>query len=75
MEPVGWVASNSEIAIWSDDSSEDSVEGYTSNKVNISAALSETSDDSSDSEDNIPVGYLKVKKIYKIILEEEELLI
>jgi hypothetical protein len=69
--PPGWKADQKEFAEWSDDSSETSVTSSSTTSSNYT--------DLDDDDDNhvLPYGYFKViqiKKVYKVLLEEEDLI-
>jgi hypothetical protein len=71
--PPGWKADQKEFAEWSDDSSETSVTSSSTTSSNYTDL-----DDDSEGDDHVlPYGYFKViqiKKVYKVLLEEEDLI-
>ena len=69
--PPGWNVDQRELAEWSDNCSETSM----SSSTTVSSSFTELDE---DEDDHIsPYGYFKLiqlKKVYKVILEEEDLI-
>ena len=74
VSPPGWKADQKEFAEWSDVSSETSV---TSSSTSSSTFTDIDDDDDVGGSNVVPYGYFKlvqIKKVYKVILEEEDLI-